>query len=1430
MFLVKSHSPVAVFACMFAIGMIACGPTGETLDDPKDAVVDAAVTEDATATGCKVATDCVANGEPGLCQRWLCDAGTCFKSGVPDGTVCTGANACLPGICKLGDCKTAAKTCSKSTEACEANTCDPADGLCKKSAVADGESCDDGDKCTAGEACLAGKCAGGLGTCGCETHADCENDDNLCNGTLYCDSQSGQCAVNPATVVHCTKAKDTACSKNKCATKTGKCAMQPVADATQCDDGNACTSGDTCAAGECKPGVVTCQCKKTADCVDVDGDLCTGTPFCNLATGQCVVNPATKVVCATADNTTCAKNTCQPKTGTCKIQPVAGGKLCDDGNVCTTGEQCAGGKCTPKTNTCKCNADADCASKEDGNVCNGTMFCNQLTKLCQVNPATILQCPSVDDTACAVNTCDPKTGSCSPVAATENAVCDDGDPCTTGDVCQKGVCTPSGVAKACVCQSNDDCAKFEDGNLCNGTLYCNLATKQCATNPKTVVQCPSGNDTTCSHNTCAPKTGKCAMTPAAVGTMCDDKQACTVVDRCGKEGTCEPGMDVCQCGPHKPKVSCDATFGDGNACNGVLVCNTTKMPFVCVQKAGSAVTCQDDGNPCTNNLCDPKSGKCTVKTAANGASCALTDKCVKTAVCSAGTCAAKTKVVCDDANPCTTDTCDPKTGKCAHTNVKDGEACASTDKCAKAALCAAGQCKVATTLSCDDGDVCTKDTCDPKTGGCTTSNAANGTACALADKCVTTAACTDGQCAAVKKVACPDSTKVCVDNVCDPKTGKCGEKTADNGALCTLANKCVDKAACANGACEAQSTKVCDDGNVCTTNGCDSKTGSCVSAHVGDGKVCSLADKCVKSSACKSGACAAKDSVPCNDSKPCTTDACDAKTGKCVFTQMKTGAACNDGSKCTETAKCDAGECKMATQVVCKDGKVCTVDGCDAKTGCTFVPVVGSLPCPVGESGSLCAKTALCKAGACVVETLKTCSDSSPCTAGSCDAKTGKCEYSPASNGTSCTLADKCVTGTICVSGKCAGGKQVTCDDDNPCTSDSCDKTAGCKHTSVPTGFTVACYEGPSGTLGVGNCKSGNTQCDAQGKPGVCSGQTLPKGTDWCGNGNEDCDGEINEDCTITYKIAATCGSGQEAQPGKEAFQRFAVKVTDGNGKVLDKAKVLWSSPNGGSFQSPSTLTNTLGIATNVFSVGKTDGTTYVGRATVEGTTTSVDLSAKANAKAQDYVFNYVNFCDTSLLAKTGVAAYVGNTVRVVTGGDWQNGSFWFTKPLVKDKSFQVKATVNGFTRGYSLVFHSTAAGTKLPAGGYADQNTPKLKPAMVLQITGLKGGGSYKPPTLTVYGDGVVLGAKSSLLPLNQNQTRKTFWLDYDHNGKKLSFYISSSTTNKPTTPSLTVTTDFWKTLGSNGKQIYTGFTAGNSSAGHNGSKYVERWSYVAF
>ncbi len=115
------------------------------------------------------------------------------------------------------------------------------------------------------------------------------------------------------------------------------------------------------------------------------------------------------------------------------------------------------------------------------------------------------------------------------------------------------------------------------------------------------------------------------------------------------------------------RVACD----DFNACTTDDTC----VNEVC---RGASRSC-DDGDVCTDDLCDPREGCVHVSTAA-----------------------------CDDGNPCTRDVCDPA-GGCRHENWENGTPCDDFEQCTVGDICLAGSCigvAVPDGAPCDDGEPC----------------------------------------------------------------------------------------------------------------------------------------------------------------------------------------------------------------------------------------------------------------------------------------------------------------------------------------------------------------------------------------------------------------------------------------------------------------------------------------------------------------------------------------------------------------------------------------------------------------------------------------------------------------------------------------------------------------------------------------------------
>jgi hypothetical protein len=154
-----------------------------------------------------------------------------------------------------------------------------------------------------------------------------------------------------------------------------------------------------------------------------------------------------------------------------------------------------------------------------------------------------------DGNPCTADSCQPTTGCTHKADAF--LPCDDGNPCTKQDVCSNGECKPGTFD--CICVKDTDCLKAEDGNACNGTLYCGKqdGIPMCLPKPGSAVICDTGKDGPCITTTCAPASGQCVTTAAPDGQSCSDGTACTSGDAC-LAGQCTPG----------PTVQCN----DNNAC------------------------------------------------------------------------------------------------------------------------------------------------------------------------------------------------------------------------------------------------------------------------------------------------------------------------------------------------------------------------------------------------------------------------------------------------------------------------------------------------------------------------------------------------------------------------------------------------------------------------------------------------------------------------------------------------------------------------------------------------------------------------------------------------------------------------------------------------------------------------------------------------
>ncbi|MBM4355321.1 MAG: hypothetical protein FJ109_16305, partial [Deltaproteobacteria bacterium] len=603
--------------------------------------------------------------------------------------------------------------------------------------------------------------------------------------------------------------------------------------------------------------------------------------------------------------------------------------------------------------------------KIDGNPCTVADHC--VVGVCSGSP---VKCD--DSNPCTDDGCD-EAGGC--VFEPNSDDCDDANPCTVADGCSQGVC--SGTPVTCECQLDGDCDALDDGDACNGKLFCDKAKFPfvCAVVPGSKIECPPAADF-CTQSVCDPKKGACGDAPAHEAMPCDDGSACTVGESC-TAGKCAGGKPAnCEDGNPCTDDSCSAQSGcvhtpntapcfDGDFCTSGDLC----AEGTCIGKG--QVDC-DDGNPCTQDSCLPASG-CAHST--GGGPCDDGNLCTEGDSCLAGKCLPGKAAQCDDGNPCTDDSCAPDMG-CVHSTnplpCNDGNACTLGDKCTL------GQCAGGQPLACADGNPCTDDSCDPA-AGC--KFAYNTLACNDGNACTLSDACKNGICTAGKMLGCDDGNP-CTDDSCDPKSG-CSH--VPNTAPRSDGNPCTPNDACLQGVCIGSGKANCDDGNPCTDDSCDPKNGC---TYLTNAAPCNDADPCTIVDACSNGVCSGTGQKSCDDKNPCTKDSC-VKFEGCLH-QPEDGKACNDGDPCTVTDSCVGGACLGSGQADCDDDNVCTDDACEPYAGCKSTPHDG-LAC---DDLNACTVKDACAGGKCLGSGAPPCNDGNACTTDVC-VPPGGCVFTP---------------------------------------------------------------------------------------------------------------------------------------------------------------------------------------------------------------------------------------------------------------------------------------------------------------------------------------------------------------------------------------------------------------------------------------------------
>lgn len=902
---------------------------------------------------------------------------------------------------------------------------------------------------------------------------------------------------------------------NKCTTDICDPVQGCINKPKDCDDNNACTTE------HCDPVLGCVYKKKNCD----DGVLCTR-DSCDSVTGQCI-HKFDKSICYS-----CAAGPCQVDTD-CNAWSKSKG----------LSSKCKEAYCNVKTGSCMSRKIKQCAEQ------------------CKVNCLPYHAC---DSAQCVLNK-NSQQFEC----VHSRKSCDDHKSCTI-DTCDKTLgCVHTLDRETCpnhpVCDSDSDCKNWATTHnferKCKKAV-CDIKRGICVARA-TSTECDLSE---CQKN-CKPKdsceTTKCVVSEGGAicsrtPIICDDKKACTV-DKCD------------------PKLGCVFKYTVNEVCKQHCQCSHN-------------VDCKDYesrnklADQCLKAVCDQSLGAC-VKVSADK-ECKIKRKdcktdCVSTSACDIAKCVKvanseelvckHTQRNCDDGVLCTKDSCDPALG-CVHTFTRDDEICpfqcASDSDCLKwgFSLKLGKQCKkAACNKKAGSCYIVPKErtcvTLDECSANCVAKNLCESASCALNEK-------GDYFCKRVTKNTCNDGNE-CTLDICEPLTGQCSHtpisspkcQTTPTCPNCAPINscetaKCIDSG---EGFICLRKPVECDDSNACTVDSCDNLKG-CVHTYVTSEKCPPPKDQCKEctpKNACESAVCVKNPDQSstckrtlntCNDGKECTKDSCDTTTGKCsnVYTVC---AKCPPDAQCNKNLDCKAWAVKKGYDLDC------LTPVCDDKLGaCKVVP--NGNKCKPKFCKKACPPRNACEDSTCSYDVLskkllcdyqrKTCDDKNKCTKDSCDPSIG-CVFTFDKTITGCdtpickqksdcaswasqnNLADKCqnaicddetktcrsvlinnkdcnpclneckktcVAASACESAQCIADpetkkcscsrKAITCDDKNPCTTDVCDKVKGCVFTYTKSDKCTEYCKTDSDCVEYGN----KHKCSLNCKKAVCDKTT----------------------------------------------------------------------------------------------------------------------------------------------------------------------------------------------------------------------------------------------------------------------------------------------------------------------------------------------------
>jgi hypothetical protein len=486
---------------------------------------------------------------------------------------------------------------------------------------ADGEACDDGALNGTADSCCTLDCQfKPVDTaCGDQTDTECDNPntcagvsntclenfepidfacgdptDTMCDNPDSCDGD-GLCRDNfEAPGFACGDPTDDLCNNPDTCDGAGVCDINLEPNGNSCEANEFCIVGETCTDGVCGGG----------DPRDCD-DFCTDNGV-NDATLVCGGGPPF--------NPSCGQTTCDEGANVCRVINPTDGAMCEDGQLCTVGDECMNGACDPGGDQDPCSANMDDCVVE---ICNPNLNGNT--------------------GGCDFDAFEPDTHQCM-TDLMELGVCDGAGEC--GPVCGGPLMVVDPLVAVCdggadqtleVMVANTLNVAFQwERDLDGDGTYANVSgspfddeTTQMLTIDVSGANSAEPEDSGFYRLRVSGINGNtCVTQESADISLCIDESGCGTPECCFDNAECTmAGMMKCDfdinqcvecleddvdgnCGGATPVCSpatnmCVECIGDGDCGGATPVCNIATNVCVECLVAGDC----DDANPCTDDDC-----------------------------------------------------------------------------------------------------------------------------------------------------------------------------------------------------------------------------------------------------------------------------------------------------------------------------------------------------------------------------------------------------------------------------------------------------------------------------------------------------------------------------------------------------------------------------------------------------------------------------------------------------------------------------------------------------------------------------------------------------------------------------------------------------------------------------------------------------------